>query len=309
MVERLVERQYTTGFGGSSAFAGAAIGQGIFAALLMLMTLQVVFLAPVVDRGRDQPRAREADARAADRDPDQLAGDRRRQAAVGAGLRLPAHRRVDPADGRRLRVRRRRARGRPARLHRARRRGPRPRLVRRCCARASSSGRTAATAITIFGVLADHHRDRLRPGLLAGDGPVRRSGQSAAGCSASARRPILAYLNPFIAQADVMCGTETTFGGGWCGAVNGLVPTNDGDHLRQRRRAGADADADAGAGPSTARASSAWMTWLRGGGVAFAEAAVAGRAASPSTRTRSSRSASRATSCGRRASSPGSSSR
>ena len=36
----------TTGFGSSSAFAGAAIGQGIFAALLMLMTLQVVFLAP-----------------------------------------------------------------------------------------------------------------------------------------------------------------------------------------------------------------------------------------------------------------------
>ncbi len=46
MAERLVESQYTSGFGGSSAFAGAAIGQGIFAALLMLMTLQVVFLAP-----------------------------------------------------------------------------------------------------------------------------------------------------------------------------------------------------------------------------------------------------------------------
>ena len=46
MAERLVESNYTSGFGNSSAFAGAAIGQGIFAALLMLMTLQVVFLAP-----------------------------------------------------------------------------------------------------------------------------------------------------------------------------------------------------------------------------------------------------------------------
>src|SRR6186997_2120436 len=46
MVETLIERSYSTGFGNSSAFASPAIGQGIFAALLMLMTLQVVFLAP-----------------------------------------------------------------------------------------------------------------------------------------------------------------------------------------------------------------------------------------------------------------------
>src|SRR5688572_32010892 len=45
MAERLVESTTMSGFGGTSAFAGAAIGQGIFAAVLMLMTLQVVFLA------------------------------------------------------------------------------------------------------------------------------------------------------------------------------------------------------------------------------------------------------------------------
>jgi hypothetical protein len=45
MIEKLVEAGFSSGFGGTSAFAGAAIGQGIFAALLMLMTLQVVFLA------------------------------------------------------------------------------------------------------------------------------------------------------------------------------------------------------------------------------------------------------------------------
>ncbi len=25
-----------------------------------------------------------------------------------------------------------------------------------------------------------------------------------------------------------MCGTESTFGGGWCGVVNGLVPSDEG---------------------------------------------------------------------------------
>lgn len=47
MVEVIMERTYSTGFGGSSAFATAAIGQGIFASLLMLETLLVVFLAPM----------------------------------------------------------------------------------------------------------------------------------------------------------------------------------------------------------------------------------------------------------------------
>ena len=28
----------------------------------------------------------------------------------------------------------------------------------------------------------------------------------------------VAWVNPFIAQADVMCGTESRFGGGWCGS-------------------------------------------------------------------------------------------
>ena len=51
MVELLMERSYSTGFGSSAAFASATIGQGIFAALLMLETLQVVFLAPSATAG------------------------------------------------------------------------------------------------------------------------------------------------------------------------------------------------------------------------------------------------------------------
>ena len=33
----------------------------------------------------------------------------------------------------------------------------------------------------------------------------------------------LAYLNPFIAQVDVLCGTEGSFGG-WCSLESGLIP-------------------------------------------------------------------------------------
>jgi hypothetical protein len=37
----------------------------------------------------------------------------------------------------------------------------------------------------------------------------------------------LAWVNPFLAQADVLCGTESTFGGGWCSVVQGLAPSTD----------------------------------------------------------------------------------
>jgi hypothetical protein len=37
---------------------------------------------------------------------------------------------------------------------------------------------------------------------------------------------ILAYINPFIAQADVMCTTESSFGSGWCSVTNEFIPGN-----------------------------------------------------------------------------------
>jgi ABC-type transport system involved in multi-copper enzyme maturation permease subunit len=51
MVELVMERTYSTGLGGNAAFATAAVGQGIFAALLMLETLLVAFLAPMSTAG------------------------------------------------------------------------------------------------------------------------------------------------------------------------------------------------------------------------------------------------------------------
>jgi ABC-type transport system involved in multi-copper enzyme maturation permease subunit len=51
MVELIMERAYSTGFGGNAAFASAAIGQGIFVGLIMLETLLVAFLAPLATAG------------------------------------------------------------------------------------------------------------------------------------------------------------------------------------------------------------------------------------------------------------------
>ena len=50
----------------------------------------------------------------------------------------------------------------------------------------------------------------------------------------------IAYLNPFLAQVDVLCGTETTFGG-WCSIENGLLQNQNGVVFRGRAGAGADA--------------------------------------------------------------------
>ena len=172
---------------------------------------------PVLDGRRDQPRAREADPRTARHDADQLARDRHRQAAVGARLRLPADRRLDPADGGRVRVRRRRPRGRHARLHRADRHRHRPRIVRAAVLepRQAHDGRHGDHDLRRSG---DHDRDGVRAGLLAGDELVRCERQPARlDRSASATPTPLAWVNPFIAQADVLCGTESAFGGGWCG--------------------------------------------------------------------------------------------
>ena len=52
MVELIMERAYTTRASAAAPRqASASIGQGIFAALLMLETLQVVFLAPASTAG------------------------------------------------------------------------------------------------------------------------------------------------------------------------------------------------------------------------------------------------------------------
>jgi ABC-2 type transport system permease protein len=51
MMELILEQQFGRGLGGSAAFASASIGRGVFSALMMLETLLVVALAPAFTAG------------------------------------------------------------------------------------------------------------------------------------------------------------------------------------------------------------------------------------------------------------------
>ena len=214
MVELIMERTYSTGFGGGSAFATAAIGQGIFAALLMLETLLVVFLAPMSTVGADQPRAREADARDARRHADHAPPPSSSASCVSAlvyvwlliAASIPLTAVVFVFGG-----------VAPEDLVRGY-------LVLVVTALgfgafglfcSSIVKRTqAATAITIFGVLAAVDRDALRHRVLAGAGDPDRPCSRVAPVSAQPPGPI-AYLNPFLAQAeiaptDALCGSDNS---------------------------------------------------------------------------------------------------
>ena len=225
MAERLVESQYTSGFGGSSAFAGAAIGQGIFAALLMLMTLQVVFLAPSSTSGSISLEREKQTLELLIATPissGAIVVGKLLSALVYVFLLIAAsiplmavvfvYGGVGPEDV---------LRGYIVLVTAALAFGSFGLLCSSIVKRT-----TAATAITIFGVLAVTVGTIFVLGFWQAMGRFDEQGnrQGLFGIRSPA---ILAYLNPFVAQADVMCGTETTFGGGWCSAVNGLVPTNN----------------------------------------------------------------------------------
>ena len=224
MVELIMERQYSFSFGGNGTYATAAIGQGIFAALLMLETLQVAFLAPSSTAGA-------------------ISMEREKQTLellvvtpitsvaivlgklfsalvyvwllIAASIPLTAvvflYGGVAPEDV---------LRGYLVLVVTALGLGAFGLFCSSLVKRTQ-----AATAITIFGVLvmtigtifilifwqamatADNGR---------GSGPIKGAPPQA-----------IAYLNPFLAQVDVLCGTETTFGG-WCQIENGLLQNQNG---------------------------------------------------------------------------------
>jgi ABC-type transport system involved in multi-copper enzyme maturation permease subunit len=226
MAEKLVEANYSTGFGGQSAFAGAAIGQGIFAALLMLMTLQVAFLAPSSTSGSISLEREKQTLELLIATPISslaIVVGKLLSALVYVFLLIAAsiplmavvfvYGGVGPEDV---------LRGYIVLVATALGLGSFGLLCSSIVKRT-----TAATAITIFGVLAVTIGTVFVLGFWQAVGRFDANGnrQPFLGIQAPA---VLGYLNPFIAQADVMCGTETTFGGGWCGAVNGLVPSNQG---------------------------------------------------------------------------------
>ena len=237
MVERIAEAGYSSNFGGMSAFAGAAIGQAIFAALLMLMTLQVVFLAASSTAGSISLEREKQTL-------DLLVTTPISSVAIVVGKLLSAlvyvflliaasiplmavvfvFGGVGPEDV---------VRGYIVLTATALGLGSFGILCSSLVKRT-----TAATAITIFGVLAvtigtvfilifwqamatfDNNGNR-QPGPLGIRAPTP-----------------LAWVNPFLAQADVLCGTESSFGGGWCQGLASIVPDSNNQGVIINERGG-----------------------------------------------------------------------
>lgn len=227
MVETIIERSYATGFGNSSAFASAAIGQGIFAAMLMLMTLQVVFLAPSSTAGAISLEREKQTL-------DLLVTTPITSLAIVIGKLLstlvyvflliaasiPLMAVVFVYGGV----------------------GPEAVLSGYLVLLVTALGfgsfgllcstlvkrTTAATAITIFGVLALTIGTTFILIFWTAMGRFDENGNRVEGPFGMRAPAVLGYVNPFLAQADVLCDTETTFGGGWCGIVQTLVPSQDG---------------------------------------------------------------------------------
>ena len=224
MVELIMERSYSSGFGASAAFASAQIGQVIFAALLMLETLQVVFLAPAATAGAISLEREK-------RTLELLVVTPISSFAIVLGKLLSAliyvwlliaasipltavvfvFGGVAPDDV---------ARGYLVLIVTALGFGAfglfASSLVKRT---------QAATAISIFGVLfvsigtiflLIFWQAMASSGDGRGVGPIKGSPPQ-----------VIAYLNPFLAQVDVLCGTETS-SGGWCSIGSGLAPDPNG---------------------------------------------------------------------------------
>jgi hypothetical protein len=87
----------------------------------------------------------------------------------------------------------------------------------------------AATAITIFGVLAMTIGSVFLLFFWQAMAPPMEFDRNGQPIVADRQRPpeAVAYLNPFIAQVDVLCGTETSSFGGWCSLESSLFQTQN----------------------------------------------------------------------------------
>ncbi len=222
MVELILERNATSGFGGAT-YAGASIGQGIFAALIMLETLQVAFLAPAATAGAISLEREKQTLELLVVTPISslaIVLGKLLSALVYVWLLIAASipltavvfvfGGVAPDDV---------LRGYIVLVVTALGLGSFGLFCSSLVKRTQ-----AATAITIFGVLLTTIGSVFLLGFWGvmttrdsgdGNGPVRGSA------------PVeLAYLNPFLAEADVLCGTETSFGG-WCSIESALLPSRN----------------------------------------------------------------------------------
>jgi ABC-2 type transport system permease protein len=227
MVEKIMEASFSTGFGGTNAAASPAIGQGIFAALLMLMTLQVVFLAPSSTAGAVSLEREKQTLELLVTTPISslaIVIGKLLSALIYVFLLIAASiplmavvfvfGGVGPEDV---------LRGYIVLIVTAIGLGSFGLLCSSLVKRT-----TASTAITIFGVLAITIGTVFLLVFWQAMGSFDNVGNRRPGPLGIRTPTPLAWVNPFIAQADVLCGTESTFGGGWCGFTTGLVPSNDG---------------------------------------------------------------------------------
>ena len=220
MVELIAERAYSSGFGGTAAFASASIGQGIFAALLMLETLQVAFLAPSATAGSISLEREK-------RTLDLLVVTPISSLAIvfgklfsaliyvwlliAASIPLTAvvfvYGGVAPEDV---------LRGYLVLIVTALGFGALGLLASSLVKRTQ-----AATAISIFGVLFVSIGTVFL--LIFWQAMASTDNGKGVGLIKGSPPQVIAYLNPFLAQVDVMCGTEASFGG-WCAIESQLLP-------------------------------------------------------------------------------------
>jgi ABC-type transport system involved in multi-copper enzyme maturation permease subunit len=233
MYELILAAKVAVGVGGSAAYASALIGQEIFGALLILITLLVVFLAPAFTAGAISLEREKQTL-------DMLVTTPISSLAIVIGKLLSAltyvfiliaasipitaivfvFGGVAPDDV---------IRGYLVLVATALGLGTFGLFCSTIVKRTQ-----AATVVTVFGVLA------MTLGsifilyfwnVMAG---ISTGGQTGFGPIKGRAPEVIAYLNPFLAQADIICGTQTTYGE-WCsryseimGGQSGIIFTSDG---------------------------------------------------------------------------------
>ncbi len=227
MYELILERQYNTGLGGSAAYASAAIGQELFGGLIMLVTLLVVLLAPAFTAGAISLEREKQTL-------DLLVTTPISSLAIVIGKLLSAltyvfvliaasvpmtamvfvFGGVAPDDV---------IRGYVVLVATALGLGAFGLFCSTLVKRTQ-----AATVITVFGVMAMTLGSVFILAFWTAMSGSRFGADPETGGPIRGRPPeAVAYFNPFIAQADVVCGTQTTYSG-WCAQVSVLLNGNSG---------------------------------------------------------------------------------
>lgn len=241
MYELILEQRYNTGFSGTAAYASAAIGQELFAGLMMVVTLLVVLLAPAFTAGAISLEREKQTLDLLVTTPISslaivigklLSALTYVFILIGASVPLTAvvfvFGGVAPDDV---------IRGYIVLLATAFGLGAFGLFCSSLVKRTQ-----AATVITTFGVMA-MTLGSIFILLFWGAMTEPRFGQTSSGLGPIKGRPpeAVAYFNPFIAQADVVCGTQTTFGT-WCSYVSTLLNGNSGVVVFSQREPAVQAD-------------------------------------------------------------------